>query len=125
MLCFLDSDEGRLFVFGRKGDVISRGIVLIYPAWIERPISAHPHVLEVMAVPVPDDVNIQNVCVCLVKQPDSDLSGDDVKEYLRTTMTDGGNGLFVVDHVLFFEDQLPNLSRVKLGELAAEKLALK
>ncbi|XP_059179530.1 putative acyl--CoA ligase YdaB isoform X2 [Physella acuta] len=118
------SPEGRVFVFGRSGDVISRGIVLTYPAWVEKPISSHPEVLEIMAVPVPDDINVENICACVVKKPGSDLTETAVKQLVKDSMTSDGSYYITVDHVLFFDEALPKLSRKKLGQLAAVRLGL-
>ncbi|XP_055900642.1 uncharacterized protein LOC106072216 [Biomphalaria glabrata] len=115
-------EDGRILIFGRGGDVISRGIVLIYPVWIEEPLLAHQDIVEVKAVPVPDSLNVNNVCACVVKRPKSTLSEEDVKEIVNTILTPGGSDYITIDHVLFFEKELPNVRRLELSQLAAKML---
>ncbi|KAK0049356.1 4-coumarate--CoA ligase-like 7 [Biomphalaria pfeifferi] len=102
--------------------IILSGIVLIYPVWIEEPLLAHQDIVEVKAVPVPDSFNVNNVCACVVKRPESTLSEDDVKEIVNTILTPGGSDYITIDHVLFFEDELPNVKRLELSQLAAKML---
>lgn len=60
----LDHD-GRLHVLGRLEQVVSRGGYKISPAEVEQEISAHPGVVDVACVPVPDDDLGERLCACI------------------------------------------------------------
>ncbi|WP_349253341.1 class I adenylate-forming enzyme family protein [Saccharopolyspora erythraea] len=61
----LFDEHGRLHVLGRLEQVISRGGYKISPAEVEREISAHPVVVDVACVPVPDDDLGERMCACI------------------------------------------------------------
>ncbi|WP_190815132.1 class I adenylate-forming enzyme family protein [Saccharopolyspora pogona] len=58
-------EHGRLHVLGRIEQVVSRGGYKISPAEVEREISAHPVVVDVACVPVPDDDLGERMCACI------------------------------------------------------------
>ncbi|WP_433869036.1 class I adenylate-forming enzyme family protein [Saccharopolyspora sp. CA-218241] len=61
---FLD-ERGRLHVLGRIKQVVVRGGYNISPAEVEREIGAHPAVVEVACVPVPDEDLGERLCACI------------------------------------------------------------
>jgi acyl-CoA synthetase len=60
----LDHD-GRLNLVGRSKDIIIRGGANISPAEVERAVAAHPDVVSVACIGVPDPDLGQRVCVCV------------------------------------------------------------
>lgn len=56
---------GQLHVLGRLELVVSRGGYHISPAEVEREIAAHPAVVDVACVPVPDDDLGERLCACV------------------------------------------------------------
>ncbi|MCX2729635.1 fatty acid--CoA ligase family protein [Saccharopolyspora sp. NFXS83] len=60
---------GRLHVLGRLRQVVSRGGYHISPAEVEREIAAHPSVVDVACVGVPDDDLGERLCACLSHTP--------------------------------------------------------
>ncbi|GFR90283.1 fatty acid--CoA ligase [Elysia marginata] len=116
--------DGRLFVFGRQGDVISRGVIIFTPAMIEKPISNHPDVLEVRVVPIPDPVNGQNSCACVVKRAESGLNPNDIKDLAEGSMSEFGKYLFTLDHVLIFENSIAKKSKEELISIACSQLGV-
>ncbi|WP_243787964.1 class I adenylate-forming enzyme family protein [Saccharopolyspora gloriosae] len=60
---------GRLHVLGRLRQVVSRGGLHISPAEVEREIAAHPSVVDVACVGVPDDDLGERLCACLSHTP--------------------------------------------------------
>ena len=91
---------------------------------IENPISAHPDVLEVRVVPLPDPVNGQNSCACVVKRPESDLNPNDIKDLAQGSMSESGKHLFTLDHVLIFENSIAGKSKQELVSTACLHLGI-
>jgi acyl-CoA synthetase len=61
--------RARLRIVGRKKDIIIRGGRSIHPARIEDLARAHPAVLKVAAIPVPDERHGEKVCIAVVLRP--------------------------------------------------------
>ncbi|MBE9373705.1 acyl--CoA ligase [Saccharopolyspora sp. HNM0983] len=57
--------RGRLHVLGRLEQVVVRGGYTISPAEVEREITAHPEVVDVVCVGVPDDDLGERMCACI------------------------------------------------------------
>jgi acyl-CoA synthetase (AMP-forming)/AMP-acid ligase II len=75
---------GRLHVLGRMDNTVLRGGFQISPAEVEREISAHPGVVDVVCVPVPDDELGQRLCACISQAAGSeDLTLDEVTAFLE------------------------------------------
>ena len=82
-LGLLDS-QGYLILAGRKKDIIIRGGTNISPSQIENLISAHPDVVSVACVPVPDSDLGHKAGVCLVLQtPDTALDLPALTQFLQ------------------------------------------
>ncbi len=76
--------SGNYVVAGRRKDLINRGGEKISAEEVENLILAHPAVLDVACVPVPDDVLGERMCACVVLHPGSpEPSLDDICELLR------------------------------------------
>ncbi|GAB3299970.1 class I adenylate-forming enzyme family protein [Parasphingorhabdus pacifica] len=77
-------EQGRLHVLGRIEQVVSRGGYKISPAEVEREISAHPGIVDVICVPVPDDDLGERLCACVSQTAGSpELSLADITEFLE------------------------------------------
>ena len=62
-------EDGRLYLAGRRSDLILRGGENIYPAEIEDRLRAHPDVADVVVVGVPDRVLGEEVKAVVVRDP--------------------------------------------------------
>jgi non-ribosomal peptide synthetase component E (peptide arylation enzyme) len=60
-------------VEGRKKDLINRGGEKISAEEVENLILAHPDVVNVACVPMPDDVLGERMCACVVLRPGAEL----------------------------------------------------
>ncbi|MHA3904450.1 class I adenylate-forming enzyme family protein [Castellaniella sp. WN] len=65
----IDSD-GYLYIHDRKKDLINRGGYKIFSAEVENAALSIGGIMEAAAVPVPDDVLGERVCLCLRAEPD-------------------------------------------------------
>jgi long-chain acyl-CoA synthetase len=76
-------EEGFLFVVDRKKDMINRGGENIYPREIEMVIEAHPDVMAVAVIGIPDDALGERVKAVIEPLKPDILTPKIVKEYLK------------------------------------------
>jgi 2,3-dihydroxybenzoate-AMP ligase len=76
--------SGNYVVAGRKKDLINRGGEKISAEEVENLILAHPDVVNVACVPVPDDVLGERMCACVVTRPGATLDLPALVEFLET-----------------------------------------
>jgi fatty-acyl-CoA synthase len=110
--------EGRLFIEGRKRDMIISGGVNVYPAEVEAAIEQHPAVGEVAVVGVPDREWGERVRAFVVRRraPETpDVSADDLKAHCRARLA----GPKVPRDVVF----LDSLPRNPTGKILKRELA--
>ncbi|MFC1950827.1 AMP-binding protein [Chloroflexota bacterium] len=74
--------HGNLFIVGRKADTIIRGGQNIYPAEIESMLIAHPKVLNVAIVSMPDPVMGEKACAYVIPKPGQMLTFDEMVSFL-------------------------------------------
>lgn len=113
-LGFLD-EHGNVHFTGRRKEVIICGGENIYPGEIEACIREDCRVKDVKVIGLPDDHCGEAVCACVVCEPGTILTPDDVQRYLSCALS----YYKVPKHVLFF-DSLPTSStgKVQFIELA-------
>ncbi|MFF3325553.1 class I adenylate-forming enzyme family protein [Streptomyces sp. NPDC002889] len=80
-LGFLDED-GVLHVVGRLKDVVIRGGANISPAEVERELSAHPLVRDVVCVGVPDALMGERLAACVVPRSEEGPTLESLCEHL-------------------------------------------
>ncbi|WP_051399849.1 (2,3-dihydroxybenzoyl)adenylate synthase [Haloechinothrix halophila] len=74
--------SGNYVVAGRKKDLINRGGEKISAEEVENLILAHPSVMNVGCVPLPDPDLGERMCACVVLREDSTLSLGELVEFL-------------------------------------------
>jgi long-chain acyl-CoA synthetase len=74
---------GRVVIAGRIKDVIVTGGYNVYPAEVERAVSAHPAVREVAVAGLPDELRGEIVCAWVVPQPDASITEDQLADHCR------------------------------------------
>lgn len=75
--------SGNYIVEGRRKDLVNRGGEKISAEEVENLILQHPAVLNVACVPYPDDVLGERMCACVVLQPASSLSLEELVAFLQ------------------------------------------
>ena len=95
------SEDGYFKIVDRKKDMILVSGFNVYPNEIENVLSAHPKIMEIAAVGVPDEKSGEVVKVFIVKKEKS-LKEKEVIEFCREHLT----GYKVPKHVAFM-DELP------------------
>ena len=94
-------EDGFIFLVDRKKDVIVVSGFKVYPNEVENVASAHPGVLEVAVVGVPDEGSGEAVRMFVVKK-DPSLTEEALKTYLRAELTG-----YKMPRDVIFKDALP------------------
>ncbi|HVF35038.1 MAG TPA: long-chain-fatty-acid--CoA ligase [Candidatus Saccharimonadia bacterium] len=113
--------QGFCYIVDRKKDMILVSGFNVYPNEIEDVIAAHPGVLEVAAVGVPDEKSGEAVKVVIVKK-DPNLTAEEIRAYCRTNLTG-----YKQPKYLEFRDSLPktNVGKILRRELRDSASAVK
>jgi long-chain acyl-CoA synthetase len=92
---------GRIFIEDRKKDMIIVSGFKVFPNEVEDVVAAHPGVLEVAAIGVPDEDSGERVKLFVVRS-DPQLTESDVREYCRENLTG-----YKRPGVIEFREELP------------------
>ena len=117
-VCEIDVD-GYLRVVGRTSDVIIRGGKNISAPAVEAEVATHPAVAVAAAVPVPDEVFGERVCVYVELVEGSTLELDDLVEHLRAR---GVSPEWFPERLVVL-DALPRASGGKVAKAELRRLA--
>src|SRR5207244_11983804 len=117
--------SGNYVVEGRKKDLINRGGEKISAEEIENLILAHPAVLNVACVPMPDPVLGERTCAYVIPQPGTVLTLSELNAFLL----ERGIAKFKLPERLELVEDFPlskfgKVSKHVLAKQIAEKLAL-
>jgi long-chain acyl-CoA synthetase len=80
-------DEGYLYIVDRRKDVIKSGGVNIFPAEIEEVVLAHPGILEVAVIGIPDARWGEAVHAVLVRRPGSTVTYEELLAHCRGSLS--------------------------------------
>ena len=108
-------DEGYLHIIGRRKELIIRGGFNVYPREVEDRLHAHPAVLDVAVVGIPDPVFGERACACIVPVEGAIVTGEEIKQFCSETMAD-----YKVPDLVRFLDGFPltGSGKVRRIELA-------
>jgi long-chain acyl-CoA synthetase len=111
--------DGFFTIVDRIKDMILVSGFNVYPNEVEEVIAAHPKVLEVAAIGVPDEKSTEAVKVFVVKK-DASLTEKDIKDHCAENMTGYKRPKYVV-----FRDELPktNVGKILRRALREEEQA--
>jgi acyl-CoA synthetase (AMP-forming)/AMP-acid ligase II/carbon monoxide dehydrogenase subunit G len=93
---------GRLFVEGRDDEMIVSGGENVFPKEIEDLLARHEGIAEAAAIGVEDHDFGQRLRAFVVRERDSDVTEDDLKEYVKRNLA-----RFKVPREIVFLDELP------------------
>ncbi|TXF98813.1 long-chain-fatty-acid--CoA ligase [Massilia arenae] len=110
-------DKGYTRIVDRKKDMILVSGFNVYPNEVEGVVAAHPGVLEVACVGVPDQNSGEAVKLYVVKK-DADLTTEQIKEFCKEQLTGYKRPKFIE-----FRETLPktNVGKILRRELRDEK----
>ena len=94
--------EGYIYIVDRKNDLIVSGGENVYPVEVENVISAHPEVVEVAVIGVPDERWVEVVKAIVAVRPGSSLAEADIIEFCRDKL-----GGFKIPKSADFTEALP------------------
>jgi long-chain acyl-CoA synthetase len=112
-------EEGFFKIVDRKKDMIKVSGFNVYPNEIENVLAAHPKVLEVAAIGVPDERSGEAIKAFIVKR-DQSLTEDELKEYCHKNLTN-----YKVPRYFVFRNELPksNVGKIMRRLLREEDTA--
>lgn len=110
-------EEGYLYWFDRRSDMIKRAGENISTAEVEFAISEHPEVSEVAVIGVPDEWRDEAVKAVVVLTPGSTLTADEIRDFCV-----GKLAAFKIPTIVDLRDSLPKTSigKVSKGVLRKE-----
>ena len=112
-IAYRDS-EGYYYICDRKIDMIISGGANIYPAEVEAVLSAHPAVLDVAVIGVPDDQWGEAVKAVVALRPGKSASSEELITFCAERLAD-----YKKPHSVDFVDELP---RNPAGKLLKNKI---
>jgi long-chain acyl-CoA synthetase len=102
-------EAGRLFIIDRKKDMILTAGYNVYPAELERVISAHPDVALVAVGAVPDDVKGELAKAYVVRKAGAACTEADIVAFCREHLA-----AYKVPRAVAFVDDVPKTSTGKI-----------
>lgn len=83
----MDAD-GYTYIVQRKKDMILVSGFNVYPSEVEEVLYAHPAVMEVAVVGIPDAYRGEAVKACVVLKPDATTTEEELREHCKKDLTD-------------------------------------
>jgi long-chain acyl-CoA synthetase len=108
-LCRKDED-GFYYHLGRKDDMIIVGGLNVYPAEVEQVLQAHPLLLEVGVVGMPDKDRGEIIKAAVVVKPGSEITKKEIITYCKQRLA-----TFKVPKIVELWDELPKSSTGKIA----------
>ena len=112
-------EDGFLRLTGRASDLIIRGGKNISAVAVESEASTHPAIALAAAVPAPDPVFGERVCLCVELVPGASLTLDDLSEH----MTAAGVSREWLPERLIVVEAMPRSAGEKVDKQALKQLA--
>ncbi|HXL89993.1 MAG TPA: class I adenylate-forming enzyme family protein [Streptosporangiaceae bacterium] len=112
-------DEGYLSVVGRKSDLIIRGGKNISARLVEDEVAAHPRVALAAAVPIPDSVFGERVCVYVELREPGPFTLEELAEFMLAR----GVSKEILPERLIVLAELPQSSGGKIAKAALRQAA--
>jgi fatty-acyl-CoA synthase len=117
-------DEGYCNIVGRIKDMVIRGGENIYPREIEEFLYAHPKVLDVQVVGIPDQKFGEELCAWIIVREGEGLSEDEVRAYCQ-----GQIAHYKIPRYIRFVDSFPmtvtgKIQKFQIRQKMKEELGL-
>jgi long-chain acyl-CoA synthetase len=113
-------EDGYLSIVDRIKDLVIRGGYNVYPREVEEVIMAHPDVVEVAVVGVPDDHYGEEIAAAVVLVPGSTLDAGELKAWIRERLA-----AYKTPRLYRFLDSLPKGNTGKIAKRELDKDALR
>jgi len=117
-------ENGYVKITGRVKDMIIRGGENVYPREIEELLYTHPEISDIQVYGVPDEKYGEQVAAAIIKNPDSSLTEEDVKEFCRENIA-----YYKVPEYVDFVEEYPmtasgKIQKYKLREATVQRYNL-
>jgi acyl-CoA synthetase (AMP-forming)/AMP-acid ligase II len=76
-------ENGYFKIYGRTKDLINRGGYKIYPYELESLLIEHPKIDQICAVPTPNPVLGESICICVIPNAQQRISLEEIREFLK------------------------------------------
>ena len=124
------TEKGVFFCVGRKSEIILSGGLNVTPSIIEALLINCPGLARVACVPVSHEFMFQVVCACIILQPGSKLTEEDLFRYCEDVHTDKARLFTVVPSYYMFLEKFPQtysgkVDKKELRRIAEERYATK
>ena len=116
------SENGQLFVEGRKSNMVIIGELKVAPEILESVMKTFPGIDSVVIVPIPDDVEHYVLCACIVKNAECETNEEDVRRYCREYHADKPELFTVLPKYYMFFDTFPETRTGKTHRKKLEKI---
>jgi fatty-acyl-CoA synthase len=121
----VETPDGYYRITGRIKDMIIRGGENVYPREIEEYLHAHPAVLDVQVVGLPDERYGEEVCAWVRLRPGAALTEEQLKDHCR-----GKIAHYKVPRYVIFVEEYPTtvtgkVQKFRLRELGVERFGLR
>ncbi|KAK5707660.1 hypothetical protein LTR97_000198 [Elasticomyces elasticus] len=113
-------EEGYVSITGRIKDLIIRGGENIHPLEVENCLLAHDHVWEVSVVGLPDEKYGEVVAAFVVPRPDSGLTADVVRSWVREKLSG-----HLVPKYVFWVNDYPKTASGKIQKFKLQENGVK
>ena len=120
------SEDGRIYIDGRKSNVIISNGIKVVPELMESVLKSYPGVFSVVVVPVKDELFHQVLCVCVQPTEGSTVTEEDVRKFCERIHNDKPGIVTVLPKFYLFMNSFPvtttgKTSRKDLERIAAER----
>jgi acyl-CoA synthetase (AMP-forming)/AMP-acid ligase II len=109
--------DGRLFILGRRKELVNRGGLKVSSGEVEAVLVQHPGVADAAVIPSPDPVLGEAICACVVPIGSVGPTLAEVREFLATTLS-----RHKLPDELCLLERLPRSSIGKLDRTALQSL---
>ena len=116
----LDS-SGKIRLYGRKLDIISKGGVKVYPSTLEALIKRHDDVKDVYITGVPDVIYNEEIAACVIPRTGCRLSVKELRSFCERSL-DSSSGISFVPKYISIMDELPVLPSGKVDRLRVKAM---
>jgi fatty-acyl-CoA synthase len=116
--------EGYLNIVGRSKDMVIRGGENVYPREVEEFLYAHPDVLDVQVVGVPDPRYGEELCACVRVRPGAELDAEAIRAYCKGRLAHFKVPRYVIAVEGFPMTVTGKIQKYKLREDAVRELGL-
>jgi len=116
-------EDGKLYIFGRKSNMIISGGFNVVPDILENAIKACPGVDNVACVPVSDPEYYQVICACVILKPNAKTTEDAIRQFLEDLHNDKSRMFTVLPKFYMFVDSFPETTTGKTSKKEIQRMA--